>query len=202
MTFKMHAQKLSQSGGCPLKGACCGATVAMTAAARPTPWTLAGAMHRHQMILVVGHEHYSCQTLRDSPCPCCKLSSTRISALTAIGARAHVGSHQSQLPILQDMTCEVACAAGKSPLLGSPWPYLMHKRHVKETPAEHAGPTPVPEDREQEDDEVLQCHAPPPARWHLPLQYAVDFPAWSHLKVHPLCSHTLGAHKYCDCSGI
>ena len=59
----------------------------------------------------------------------------------------------------------------------------MHKRHVKEMPAEHTGPTPVPEDREQEDDEVLQFHAPrPPALWHLLLQHAVAFPGWSHLK--------------------
>jgi len=47
--------------------------------------------------------------------------------------------------------------AGKSPLLGSPWPYLMHKRH-KDLPAEHAGPTSVPEGREQEDNtEVHPC---------------------------------------------
>ncbi len=47
--------------------------------------------------------------------------------------------------------------AGKSPLLGSPWPYLMHKRH-KDPPAEHAGPTSVPEGREQEDNtEVHPC---------------------------------------------
>lgn len=81
-------------------------------------------------------------------------SSRRVSALTAIG-KSSCGLGAVTDPNLNDMTCEVACAAGKSPLLGSPWPYLMHKRHVKETPAEHAGPTPVPEDREQEDDEVL-----------------------------------------------
>jgi len=47
--------------------------------------------------------------------------------------------------------------AGKSPLLGSPWPYLMHKRH-KDPPAEHAGPTSVPEGREQDDNtEVHPC---------------------------------------------
>ena len=47
-------------------------------------------------------------------------------------------------------------SAGKSPLLGSPWPYLMHKRKNHNAPAEHAGPTTVPEGTEQGDDaEVL-----------------------------------------------
>ena len=55
--------------------------------------------------------------------------------------------------------CSLMCTAiraGKSPLLGSPWPYLMHKRHpVKETPPEHAGPMTVPEGSEEDEvDEV------------------------------------------------
>ena len=55
------------------------------------------------------------------------------------------------LSIKESLMC-----AGKSPLLGSPWPYLMHKRHpAKETPPEHAGPMTVPEGTEEDEhDEV------------------------------------------------
>lgn len=61
--------------------------------------------------------------------------------------------------------------AGKSPLLGSPWPYLMHKRKNHNPPLEHVGPTTVPEGTEQGDDaEVIpllaSCHNVAPAVQH------------------------------------
>ena len=70
----------------------------------------------------------------------------RIVALCTLERRP---AKASGLPETQEQGC---LCAGKSPLLGSPWPYLMHKRKAHNPPPEHAGPTTVPEGTEQGDD--------------------------------------------------